>query len=86
MSRLARVLVPGLPHHETQRGNRRKAIFFEDEAPQIYCDILAKQIRQFSVEVWGGRGYEHTLSARMTAWYPRVLLLARWQTFRTEDG
>jgi REP element-mobilizing transposase RayT len=30
MARLARIVIPGLPHHVTQRGNRRKAIFFED--------------------------------------------------------
>jgi len=30
MARLARMIVPGLPHHVTQRGNRRGPIFFED--------------------------------------------------------
>jgi hypothetical protein len=28
MTRLARMVIPGLPHHVTQRGNRREAIFF----------------------------------------------------------
>ena len=31
MTRIARVVVPGLPHHVTQRGNRRERVFFEDE-------------------------------------------------------
>ena len=30
MSRLARIVVPGAPHHVTQRGNRRQPVFFED--------------------------------------------------------
>ena len=30
MSRLARVDVPGFPHHVTQRGNRRADMFEED--------------------------------------------------------
>jgi len=30
MARLARIVVPGLPHHVTQRGNRRQKVFFED--------------------------------------------------------
>jgi len=30
MARLARLVVPGLPHHVTQRGNRRAPTFFED--------------------------------------------------------
>ena len=28
MARLARVVVPGMPHHVTQRGNRRQETFF----------------------------------------------------------
>jgi putative transposase len=28
MPRLARLVVPGLPHHVTQRGNRRQTVFF----------------------------------------------------------
>ena len=31
MARLARVVVPGMGHHITQRGNRRPQIFFRDE-------------------------------------------------------
>jgi putative transposase len=27
MARIARVVVPGLPHHLTQRGNRREPVF-----------------------------------------------------------
>jgi putative transposase len=30
MSRLARFVAPGFPHHVTQRGNRRAPVFFED--------------------------------------------------------
>ena len=28
MARIARFVVPGLPHHVTQRGNRRQRVFF----------------------------------------------------------
>lgn len=31
MARLARVVVPGIPHHVTQRGNRRQKTFFADD-------------------------------------------------------
>jgi putative transposase len=40
MSRLARIVVPGLPHHVTQRGNRREAIFFEAGDQEVYHDRL----------------------------------------------
>lgn len=52
MTRLARIVVPGLPHHVTQRGNRREAIFFEDGDQEIYRDLLAEQRRKAEVEVW----------------------------------
>jgi REP-associated tyrosine transposase len=51
MSRLARMVVPGLPHHVTRRGNRREAIFFEDGDQQLCCDMLGEQLRKFRVEV-----------------------------------
>ena len=52
MARLPRVVVPGLPHHVTQRGNRREAIFFEDGDHEIYLDLLAQQTARTGVEVW----------------------------------
>ena len=52
MTRLARMVVAGLPHHVTQRGNRREAIFFEDGDYDIYRDLLAEQTRKTGVEVW----------------------------------
>ena len=52
MTRLARMVVAGLPHHMTQRGNRREAIFFEGGDHDIYRDLLAEQTRKAGVEVW----------------------------------
>ena len=52
MTRLPRIVVPGLPHHVTQRGNRREAIFFEDGDQEVYRDLLAEQARKAGVEVW----------------------------------
>src|SRR5271166_6494142 len=52
MDRLARVVVPGLPHHVTQRGNRRGKICFEDGDYALYRDLLAERCRKASVAVW----------------------------------
>jgi putative transposase len=52
MARLARIVVPGLPHHVTARGNRREPIFFEDGDQEIYLDLLAEQMRKARVSVW----------------------------------
>ena len=52
MARLARVVVPGLPHHVTQRGNGRARTFFGDDDYAFYRDLLAERCRQAGVEVW----------------------------------
>lgn len=42
MARLARVVVPGLPHHVTQRGNGRAKVFFSDDDYRLYLRLLAE--------------------------------------------
>ena len=41
MARLARLVVPNVPHHVTQRGNRRQPVFFSDEDYEAYRDLVA---------------------------------------------
>lgn len=36
MARLPRIVIPGYPHHVTQRGNRRARTFFEDGDYELY--------------------------------------------------
>ena len=38
MARLARVVIPGMPHHITQRGNRRQPTFFCEEDYAAYLE------------------------------------------------
>lgn len=52
MARLARVVVPGHPHHVTQRGNGRARTFFGDADYALYRDLLAEHCRAAKVEVW----------------------------------
>ncbi|CAA7614688.1 transposase [Magnetospirillum sp. UT-4] len=52
MSRLARLVVPGLPHHVTQRGNGRAQVFFGDDDYAFYRALLAESCRAAEVEVW----------------------------------
>lgn len=40
MARLARVVIPDLPHHVTHRGNRRGDIFMRDDDLAVYLDHL----------------------------------------------
>ena len=40
MPRLARTVFAGVPHHITQRGNRRENVFFADEDYSVYLEWL----------------------------------------------
>lgn len=51
MARLARVVVPGLPHHVTQRGNRRQPVFFRLDDFLTYKDLLQEQTRRWGLHV-----------------------------------
>ena len=52
MARLARVVIPGLPHHVTQRGNGGARTFFGDDDYALYRDLLAASCRAADVEIW----------------------------------
>ncbi len=52
MARIARVIAPGLPHHVTQRGNRRQQTFFYEDDYQAYLDLMAEWCRKCHVDIW----------------------------------
>src|SRR5260370_19987242 len=52
MARIARIVVPGLPHHVTQRGNRRERVFFEPGHYALYRALLSAACRKADVGVW----------------------------------
>ncbi len=53
MARMARVVVPGMAHHVTQRGNRRQRTFFCKDDYQAYVELMAEWCGQCGVGVWG---------------------------------
>ena len=52
MTRIARLVVPGLAHHVTQRGNRRQPTFFRPLDYRNYCDLLSEHCEKEQVAVW----------------------------------
>jgi len=52
MSRLARLVIPGMPHHVTQRGNRRAQTFFEDGDYALYESLLHAAADKAGAEIW----------------------------------
>ena len=51
MSKRHRLVVPGLPHHATHRGNRRQNTFREDEDYEIYRRLLRKYSDRYALHI-----------------------------------
>jgi putative transposase len=51
MARLARVVIPGIAHHVTQRGNGGARTFFDNADYALYRDLLAEHCRAADVAV-----------------------------------
>ena len=45
MARLARLVIPDIAHHVTQRGNRRQPVFFSEEDYAAYRELVAAACR-----------------------------------------
>ena len=53
MPRPVRAVIPGVPHHVTQRGSRRMKNFFEESDCAGYKALLAASCRNAAAAVWG---------------------------------
>lgn len=51
MPRIARVVVPGIPHDVTQRGNRRSDVFFSDADRQRYLQLVLQYSIQHGLQI-----------------------------------
>ena len=49
---MPRLIVPGYPHHVTQRGNRRQKTFFNTEDYQAYLDLVAIAKPRAGCDIW----------------------------------
>lgn len=52
MPRISRVVVPGIPHHVIQRGNRRQPTFFGAWDYSLYRQLLIATCGRYGVSVW----------------------------------
>ena len=53
MPRLARIVIPGCPHHVTQRGNNRQDVFFVDDDRLTYLTLLGEESEKHGLSVEG---------------------------------
>lgn len=52
MPRLARIIVPGFPHHVTQRGSRNQIVFFSNKDKENYLSIFEEELSKLDVKIW----------------------------------
>ena len=52
MARMPRLVVPGYPHHVTQRGARRMKTFFSRADYSYYLDLVSHYKDEAGVEIW----------------------------------
>jgi putative transposase len=52
MARIARIVAANIPHHITQRGNRRQKTFFHDQDYRLYVNLMAEWSNHHNVAVW----------------------------------
>lgn len=51
MTRRARLVAVGIPHHITQRGNQKRAIFYEDADRILYSSLIRERAEKFGMEI-----------------------------------
>ncbi len=51
MARISRIVVPGYPHHITQRGVRSMDVFHTDEDRRQYVQFLSEEAARFGVDI-----------------------------------
>jgi len=52
MARLSRLVIPGHPHHVTQRGNRGAQVFFEEDDYALYRHLLGEAAKKAGAQIW----------------------------------
>src|SRR5580658_9625112 len=53
MPRTARIVLPAVPHHTTQRGNNRQDVFFVDDDRLAYLKVLQRQSARYGLKIVG---------------------------------
>jgi putative transposase len=53
MPRRPRVVIPGVPHHVTQRGNDRQLVFYSTANRSLYLSFLARHADRYGTRILG---------------------------------
>jgi len=53
MPRIARIVIPDVAYHVTQRGNNRQDVFLKERGWEVYLEFLREYSRQFELHILG---------------------------------
>lgn len=53
MPRIARIVIPGIAYHITQRGNNQQDAFFTDNNRKLYLELLTEQSDKYGLRLLG---------------------------------
>ncbi|MCF6286021.1 MAG: transposase [Candidatus Hydrogenedentes bacterium] len=53
MPRTARIVLPGVAHHVTQRGNQKQQVFFDEQDRRKYLTLLKEHTREHGLRILG---------------------------------
>jgi putative transposase len=53
MPRFARIVIPGCPHHVTQRGNHRRTVFYADADHRLYFSLQRNYFIRWQIQCVG---------------------------------
>ena len=53
MPRRPRIIIPGIAHHVTQRGNNRQQVFYSDDQRRFYLHLLTRHATRYRVRILG---------------------------------
>lgn len=53
MARRPRIIIPGVAHHVTQRGNDRQIVFHESNDYRLYLKLLSRNTARFGTQIVG---------------------------------
>ena len=73
MAKFRRLVVPGHPHHVTQRGVRRQTTFFDDRDYKTYLKLASDLLDRSSVEIWSYCLMPNHIHAVVVPWKPDSL-------------
>lgn len=86
MARLPGIVIPDVPHHVAQRGNRRMSVFFCDEDRCEYLRLIARAAADGLRATLGEAHRRYTRMVNFREGWPGHLFQSRFASYPMDDA